>query len=208
MGHLRAAEEVREAMGLDLVYFIPAGTPPHKVDGELALAEHRLEMVRLATKNNPYFMISDFEVRRAERSYTIDTLRFFLSSLRQRTEWFLMMGIDAFAELDTWKAADELTTLCNLVVHTRDSGDNLGVSENALGSIKRFQYTKADDHYTNPNGRELYLVKTTYIPVSATAIRRAARLGRSIRYLVPLEVADYISRQRLYRREVTDRDQR
>jgi nicotinate-nucleotide adenylyltransferase len=198
MGHLRAAEEVREAMRFDLVYFIPAGTPPHKLDGELAPADNRLEMVRLATKNNLHFMISDFEVRRAERSYTIDTVRFFLSSFRQRTEWFLMMGIDAFCELESWRAADELTTLCNFVVHTRDYGAESELPQNALANVRRFGYRKVDDHYANTSGRELYFVKTTYIPVSATAIRRAARQGKSIRYLVPLEVADYIARHRLY----------
>ena len=76
-GHLRAAEEVREAMELDLVYFVPASSPPHKPEAELAPAEHRLQMVRLATKGNRHFMVSDAEVRRAGRSYTVDTMRHF-----------------------------------------------------------------------------------------------------------------------------------
>ena len=76
-GHLRAAEEVREMLKLDLVYFVPASSPPHKPEGELAPAEHRLQMVRLATKGNRHFMVSDAEVRRAGRSYTIDTAKHF-----------------------------------------------------------------------------------------------------------------------------------
>ena len=72
LGHLRAAEEVREALQLDLVYFIPAASPPHKAEGELAPAEHRLAMVRQATKGNRHFMTSDVEIRRAGRSYTIE----------------------------------------------------------------------------------------------------------------------------------------
>src|SRR5260370_42646068 len=82
LGHLRAAEEVREALQLDLVYFIPAASPPHKPAGDLAPAEHRLAMVRLATKGNRHFMTSDVEIRRAGRSHTIDTVRYFQSTLR------------------------------------------------------------------------------------------------------------------------------
>ena len=103
LGHLRAAEEVREALKLDLVYFIPAASPPHKQSSELAPAEHRLAMVRVATKGNRHFMTSDVEIRRAGRSFTIDTVRHFLATLRQPAPLYLMMGADQFAELDTWK---------------------------------------------------------------------------------------------------------
>ena len=81
-GHLRSAEEDREALNLDLVYFIPAASPPHKTEGDLAPAEHRLAMVRLATKGNRHFMASDVEIRRTGRSYTIETVKYFLATLR------------------------------------------------------------------------------------------------------------------------------
>jgi nicotinic acid mononucleotide adenylyltransferase len=76
----------------------------------------------------------------------------------------------------------------------------MGLPPAALANVERFRYRKIGDHYANPSGRELKFVKTTYIPVSATEIRRAARQGKSIRYLVPLEVSDYIARHRLYQR--------
>ncbi|MGB3550656.1 MAG: nicotinate (nicotinamide) nucleotide adenylyltransferase [Candidatus Binatus sp.] len=100
LGHLRAAEEVREAINLDLVYFIPAASPPHKAKSELAPAEHRLAMVRLATKGNRHFMASDVEIRRAGHSYTIETVRYFLATLRQPATLYLLMGADQFAELE------------------------------------------------------------------------------------------------------------
>src|ERR1700719_4979509 len=81
-GHLRSAEEVREALGLDLVYFVPAASPPHKRADGLAPPEHRLAMVRLATKGNRHFMVSDVEIPRVGRSYTIHTRRPFLAALR------------------------------------------------------------------------------------------------------------------------------
>ena len=76
-------------------------------------------MVRLATKGNRHFMVSDVEIRRAGRSYTIDTVRHFLNTLRAPSTLFLMMGSDAFAELDTWKDCDELVRLSSIAVHTR-----------------------------------------------------------------------------------------
>ncbi len=84
-GHLRAAEEVREALALDLVYFIPAASPPHKppIRRSLRLSID-LHMVRLATKGNRHFMVSDVELRRSGRSYTIDTVRHFIATMRGR----------------------------------------------------------------------------------------------------------------------------
>src|ERR1700722_9205130 len=113
--YLRSAEEVREALGLDLVYFVPASSPPHKSSGDLAPAEHRLAMARLGTKGNRHFMVSDVEIRRSGSSYSIDTIRYFLTTLRQPATLYLLMGADQFAELDTWKDPDELGGLTHIV---------------------------------------------------------------------------------------------
>ncbi|MGH7948625.1 MAG: nicotinate-nucleotide adenylyltransferase [Candidatus Binataceae bacterium] len=197
-GHLRAAEEVREALGLDLVYFIPAASPPHKADGELAPADHRLQMVRLATKGNRFFMVSDVEVRRMGRSYTIDTVRYFLATLRQPSTLFLLMGSDQFAELATWKDCDELATVCNLAVHTRLREGESGPQRVSLAALERFGYSKANDHYVHSSGQTLYFVATTNFPISASQIRRKIQRGESIGYLLPVDVADYIQRHALY----------
>jgi len=195
-GHLRAAEEVREALKLDLVYFVPASSPPHKAEGELAPAEHRLQMVRLATKGNRHFMVSDVEVRRAGRSYTVDTARHFLSTIRQPSSLVLIMGADLFVELETWKEADELVKLCALAVHTRLTEHETGSAPVAV--LKRFGYTKTDDHYALANGQTLSFVKTSIYPISATMIREKLRQSESIRYLLPGDVEDYLERHSLY----------
>lgn len=192
LGHLRAAEEDREAMHLDLVYFVPAASPPHKPPLGLAPAEHRLQMVRLATKGNRYFMVSDVEVRRSGSSFTIDTVRYFRSTMRSQPELFLIMGSDQFAELDTWKEADEIVRLCNLVVHTRlwetaEPGPPVAI-------LNRFGYISDDGFYVHPSGHTLNLVSTTFFPISATLIRRKLAHRESIRYLVPTDVGDYIER--------------
>jgi nicotinate-nucleotide adenylyltransferase len=200
-GHLRAAEEDREAMALDLVYFIPAASPPHKPIAGLAPADHRLHMVRLATKGNRHFMVSDVEVRRSGQSYTIDTVRHFLSVMRGRPELYLMLGGDQFAELDTWKEAAELTRLCNLIVHTRPP-EGEGPLRVSLAALERFGYVIRDDirddHYVHPSGHTLSFISTTFFPISATLIRRKITAHESIRYLLPIDVADYIQRHGLY----------
>jgi nicotinate-nucleotide adenylyltransferase len=197
-GHLRAAEEVREALNLDLIYFVPAALPPHKSAEGLALPEHRLAMVRLATKGNRHFMVSDVEIRRAGRSYTIDTVRHFLAMLRGPSVLFLMMGSDAFAELDTWKDCDELVRLSSLVVHTREAAGDTAPPRISLAALRRFGYSKRDDHYVHPDGQTLSFVATTIFPVSATLIREKLQRRRSVRYLMPSDVVDYIQRHGLY----------
>lgn len=196
-GHLRAAEEVREILNLDLVYFVPAASPPHKREGDLAPADHRLQMVRLATKGNRHFMVSDVEVRRAGRSYTIDTAKHFLATLKQPATIFILMGSDQFLELETWKDCDELVRLCGIVVHTRlREGEQ--AQRVSLAALDRFGYIKEQDHYVNSSGQNLSFVETTFFPISATQIRRKIQNRESINYLLPGDVVDYIRRHSLY----------
>jgi nicotinate-nucleotide adenylyltransferase len=197
-GHLRSAEEDREALNLDLVYFIPAASPPHKIEGDLAPAEHRLAMVRLATKGNRHFMASDVEIRRTGRSYTIETVKYFLATLRQPATLYLLMGADQFAELETWKDCGEIVSLCNIAVHTRlPEGDN-GPSKVSLAALSGFGYSQKEDHYVHTGGHTLSFIATSVLPYSATAIRRKLQGGQSINYLVPSDVADYVQRHALY----------
>jgi nicotinate-nucleotide adenylyltransferase len=196
LGHLRAAEEDREAMQLDLIYFVPAASPPHKALTGLATAEHRLQMVRLATKGNRYFMVSDVEVKRGGSSFTVDTVRYFRATMRAQPELFLIIGGDQFAELDTWKEADELTQLCNIMVHSRPADEaEIGVP---VAILNRFGYVESNKSYVHPSGHTLNFVATTFYPISASLIRRKLAAGESIRYLVPNDVADYIERHAIY----------
>jgi nicotinate-nucleotide adenylyltransferase len=196
-GHLRAAEEVREMLQLDLVYFVPASSPPHKPEGELAPAEYRLQIVRLATKGNRHFMVSDAEIRRAGRSYTIDTAKHFATTLRHHAQIFILMGSDQFLELETWKDCDELVKLCSIAVHTR-LRDGETAPRVSLAALNRFGYIREQDHYVNPGGQTLSFVQTTFFPISATQIRQKIQNKESINYLLPGDVVDYIRRHALY----------
>ncbi len=196
-GHLRAAEEVREMLKLDLVYFVPASSPPHKIEGELAPGEHRMQMVRLATKGNRHFMVSDVEIRRAGRSYTIDTARHFAATLRQQANIFILMGSDQFGDLESWKECDELVRLASIAVHTRLREGQL-TPRVSLAALDRFGYSKEQDHYVNQGGQTLSFVQTTFFPISATQIRRKIQNNESVNYLLPGDVVDYLRRHALY----------
>jgi nicotinate-nucleotide adenylyltransferase len=198
LGHLRAAEEVREAMQLDLVYFVPAASPPHKSDEGLAPPDHRLRMAQLATKGNRHFMVSDAEIKRGGRSYTVETLRHFRATLRTQVALFLMMGSDSFAELETWRDAIEIASTCSIIVHSRSAAGGTERATGTLATVQRFGYIAKSGYYVHPSGQTLSFVTTTFLPISASAIREKLRQQKSARYLVPTDVLDYIERHALY----------
>ena len=141
-------------------------------EGELAPAEHRLAMVRLATKGNRHFMVSDVEIRRAGRSYTIDTVRHFLTTLRAPSTLFLMMGSDAVCRtghLERLRRAGSPDARSRCI---RGPSDGDGRPPRiSLAALKRFGYIREDDHYVHPSGQTLSFVATTNFPISATLIR-------------------------------------
>lgn len=199
-GHLRVAEEVREALRLDRVLFIPAALPPHKVGHRLAPPEHRLAMVRLAIRGNAAFAVSTIELERQGRSYSVETLR----ALRgQHPDWHLhfIVGLDAFAEIGTWKDYRELFALADFVVISRP-GFALRPLRSLLPVAARKDFWYAPDRLTlhHRSGHTVAFQAVTGLDISATAIRSRVGQGKSIRYLVPAAVERYIAAHQLYRR--------
>jgi nicotinate-nucleotide adenylyltransferase len=178
LGHLRAAESVREALRLDEVAFVPSGVPPHR-PGPHSSALDRYAMVSLATAGNRAFVACDAELRRQGASYTVDTVAA-LRAERPGAELVLILGSDAFAEIASWKDPERLFGLCSLAVVSRPGE---GAAPPALaGSSGRVE------HVAGPG-----------LAVSATAVRRRVSEGLSVRYLVPDAVAEYITKRGLYR---------
>ncbi|MBS1128005.1 MAG: nadD, partial [Nitrospirae bacterium] len=119
LGHLAAAEEVRDRLKFEKVMFIPSFLPPHKSEEDMPSAVQRQEMVRLAIKGNPHFTVSDMEIKRGGRSYTIDTIE----ALRQAhtgPDLYFITGLDSFLEIRTWKEWQRLMELCSFVVLSRE----------------------------------------------------------------------------------------
>lgn len=199
--HLILAEEVRERMRLDRILFVPSGRPPHK-SSPLPEGERRLEMVRRALRRNPFFSVLDLEVKREGRSFTVDTLRELHRRHRGRRKFFFLIGMDAFREISTWHEAGVLPDLAHFVIFPRP-GHPLEDPAPSLPSSWKLEAARAEragiKRYLLAGGRSLFTVETGIFPLSASAIRRRVRQGRSIKYLVPDTVERYIKRCSLYR---------
>ena len=180
LGHLRAAENAREGLGLDEVRFLPAQIPPHRA-APAGSARDRYTMVALATALHPRFLADDLELRREGPSYTADTIAR-LRDERPGDEIVLIVGSDTYPELSTWKDHDRLFRLCTVAVAARPDDDR---PERPVAGGP------------SPDGARR--IPGPGLAVSATEIRRRVKEGLSIRYLVPETVADYIAKRGLYR---------
>ncbi len=196
VGHLRLAEEVREAFDLEQVLFMIAASPPHKKRGAAAPFPHRFEMARLVLEQVPYFVASNLEEARGGPSYSVETLRELRRYYKGRAEFFFIVGLDAFLEITTWKDYPALFELANMVVISRP-----GYSRAKLRPLLKQELgfsREGENTYRHRSGLAVYLQETTLFAVSSTQIRALIRQRRSIRYLVPEPVEDYIRRHHLY----------
>jgi nicotinate-nucleotide adenylyltransferase len=198
-GHLRGAEEIREAFSLSEVVFIPAAIPPHKMAGEVIEARHRLEMVRLATATNPHFSTTDIELLRSGKSYSIDTIRYFQE--RCSDPLFFILGGDAFVEIETWKEFQNLFSLCNFVVMTRPGSQKDTLTSSLPKSLTHvFRYDKEIGVWIHLSSHTLYFKEITFLDISSTKVRDLIEQGESVRYLIPAEVEAYVKEHGLYQR--------
>jgi nicotinate-nucleotide adenylyltransferase len=198
LGHLRAAEEIREKFGLEKTIFIPAHVPPHKKDSVVS-AQHRFEMVKTALEDNPHFIVSDIELRRQGNSYSFDTIGHFSREYGPGAELFFIMGADAFREIHTWKQYPEFFSLCNFIVMSRPGSLEPEPEKNApAGFAAMFTFNPGGPHYEHRSGRRMYFCRISPLDISSTGIRQAVREGRSVKYLVPDSVAGYILKHNLY----------
>jgi nicotinate-nucleotide adenylyltransferase len=201
-GHLRAAEETREILGLDKVLFIPSGNPPLKSE-DLADTLKRYKMVRLAVVKNRFFDVLDIECVKPGRSYTVDTLGALLERYNGNDLHFIL-GIDAFLDIPNWWRPEQLTSMVDFAVvsrpgrrfaelrsspyvkDTKDGLDALGGSERASLAIEL------------QSGRKAELVKITPLDISSSDVRRRIKSGLSIKYLLPEDVESFIISNKLY----------
>ena len=199
LAHLRVAEEVREVCTLDQVLFLPAATPPHKSVAEATPFAERMAMVELAIADHPDFAVSDLEGRRRGKNFSVDTLEI-LQRERPGDELFFIIGMDSFRDLATWHDYRRIFTLANIVVAPRP-----GVAETPPGERlpvamrDQFCYDDQSKIWRHAGGTTLIFLEETYLDISSTRIRQLVAAGRSIRYLVPPAVAEYIRRRGLYR---------
>jgi nicotinate-nucleotide adenylyltransferase len=182
LGHLVCAQEAYAQLELDQVLWIPARIPPHKELPDDPGTEHRLALCRLATRADERFAVSELELRREGPSYTVDTLEE-LHATAPDSELYLIVGGDIAAGLSEWREPDRVLSLATLAVVGRQGTARASV-ESSLGRVQ--------------GGHRVKFFSMPLIAVSSTLVRRRARAGQPIRYLVPDDVARYIQRHRLY----------
>ncbi len=184
MGHLLLAENAKEAFGLDEILFVPSGLPYMKNGIEIADKWMRLEMTRLAVSDNPAFVLSSAEVEREGNSYTWETLEL-LREKEPETEFFFIEGADSLFAMESWKNPEIIFRDCTILAAVRDGKDDDDLREQIARLEKKY-------------GARIGLIGMKEISFSSTDIRERIRNGRSIRYMVPDKVIEYIKKYRLY----------
>ncbi|MDI6815176.1 MAG: nicotinate-nucleotide adenylyltransferase [Dehalococcoidales bacterium] len=184
IGHLAVAEEVKERLSLAVVLFVPAGQPWLKPNIPISAAEHRVQMVRLALADKPYFKLSTMEIERAGPSYTVDTIAELQGQLGAGDELFFILGRDNLVQLPQWHEPWRLVKMCRLVAVPR-----VGYPTPDVNSLEAI---------IPGLSQATILLDTPQIDINASEIRNRVAHGLSIHHLVPEPVERYIKEHRLY----------
>ena len=201
-GHLRAAEEALEALGLEKILFVPAGNPPLK-DRGLAGIEERARMVELAIAANPSFELSMAEAHSSGKSYTVDTLGLLGEEYPDVTLVFIL-GVDAFCDIHLWKDTRGIMTMADFLVLSRPGYSFAPVSDLPYADVPSSELASIDSGRMDRvdgllrGGRNLHLLRITDMGVSATLVREILDMGMSVRYLLPESVESFIMSHGLY----------
>jgi nicotinate-nucleotide adenylyltransferase len=205
LGHLHLALDVKSLLSLDEILFIPAGNPPHKTDEELASPSDRFEMVRLAISPYSFFKISDIEIKRAEKSYTIDTIRKLTKQSPEDT-FFFIIGLDAFMEIESWRNPRELLQSVHFVVVSRPEFQFSRLkqllffkecSPEILRKLDQQAHARADLQLDDFAAMTLLHIDPK--PISASEIRETLKKRGNVgNNILPEPVKSFIIKRKLY----------
>jgi nicotinate-nucleotide adenylyltransferase len=196
LGHLRAAEEIREQFRLDKVYFVPAYIPPHKRTHKITDPATRLRMLKAAIRGNKFLRASEIEIKSGGVSYSINTIRMFEKRFEQI---YFIMGIDAFLEIDTWYNYRELFDHTDFIVMGRPINEKKEPKGLFPGDIGKEIRRLDGNTFEHRSGKKIHVQHVTQLDISSTEIRKSVGNGRSIKYLVPGQVERIIEEERLYK---------
>lgn len=183
-GHVAAAEAFLRQMELDLLYVIPTGIPPHKQVSASDDPIHRLRMCELAFAGRRDVIVSDMEIARGGKSYTVDTLRALAGEDRRL---FLLTGTDMMLTLGQWRCAEEIFRLCYPVYIRRENDP-----------ILEARIVAKNKEYQEAFGRIVRRISMDAVEISSTEVRAAAGRGEALDAMVPKAVAAYIKEHGLY----------
>ncbi|MDX1708117.1 MAG: nicotinate-nucleotide adenylyltransferase [Desulfobacterales bacterium] len=205
-GHLQAASEVKRIFNLDHIFLIPAALPPHKRPVAVASADDRLAMIRLAIGDMSAITVSDVELQRSGPSYTIDTVYHFKSTQPDDARIFLIVGLDAFLEIDTWKSYRQLLEQIPMIImgrphrqhQTVDQGWKILQEYLTFKIAADYRFSKTQKAFVSEGRQPVYVCDVQALDISSTQIRQAVKQKQGIDNWVPAPVAEYINRKGLY----------
>ena len=206
-GHLKVAQDVRAQFNLEKICFIPSAIPPHKGTEGLADVKDRYQIIQTAMSPGKGLEASDVEIHRQGPSYTIDTVRYFIST-SPSTPCYLIVGMDAFFEIDTWKSYKKLFNLIPIIVMTRPA-EGIQMTAAPVAELEKYIHAHVDPGYQflehescfvhpDPEKQSVYLCYVTPVDISSTQIRNYVRQGVSIKPMVPDTIEKYIYKKGLY----------
>ncbi len=207
-GHLDLADQVRQKLSLDMTLWVPTHLSPHKTSDQPAPANHRLEMLRLATGGNPANDLSEIELQRGGVSYTVDTLEQIVQT-PEPSEWSLILGLDSFKDMRTWKDPERILQLSHIIVGARP-GIEAAVFTEALKTLPGTWESEESSGssrsdlavYKNRGGNKtVSFLSLNTRDISSSDIRARIRAGKSVKKMLPPEVEKYIMRLLLYQAE-------
>ncbi len=208
IGHLISSEETLEIFKLDHVLFIPSKSPPHKKQTDVLSFKHRANMVEAAIENNERLRIERCESRRPGYSYSIDTIHYLMKT-NPEAEFYFILGIDAFAEINTWKDWEQLLKTCHFIVTSRPNR-YIKDLKNLPGHFTQKLNFSLDEQNMKPldtntllskecrHPTRIWFFRISSIEVSSSGIRKRISENRCFRYLVPEKTYTYIKEHGLY----------
>lgn len=185
IGHLMIAELALEAFDLERVIFVPSSHPPHK-DSDVIDAVYRYEMTAAAVSDNPRFTISDVELKREGPSYTIDTIKHFHTVYGEDKTYYFIAGTDTIQDLPNWKYINELLPLCHFIGAIRPDGSD--------------EIDNIIEYFGELGKNRIHRLIVPMMKLSATDLRSRLRENRTIRYMVPKAVVNYIKEHNIYKK--------
>lgn len=186
-GHLLLAERFREELDLDKIIFIPTGTSYHKDTEEVSPSELRYRMLEMAISDNEKFAISDIEVKRNGNSYTCDTVRE-LKKRFQEDEFFFLIGTDILFTIEEWKEVDWLFQNIRFLLALREGFERENINEKLA-------------YLTEERGADIMLREFDLVNISSTKIRENVKRNKSIKYLLPVQIENFIKENGIYQEE-------
>jgi nicotinate-nucleotide adenylyltransferase len=205
-GHLTAAIAAQQTFSLDEIRLVPSGVPPHKQGRPVTAFADRYAMVALACDGIPHLApsrLEDPEHHVGTPNYTIDTIRRFKEHLTSTDQLFFLIGADAFLGIRTWREPIAILHACDFIVVSRP-GFDIGKIQSCLPE---------GTHAGTPRGNciplehsTIHLLSTVHADISSSEVRRRAARGESLVGLVPVSVADYISKRKVYAQDIYGQD--